>query len=140
MYGGKHFNTISVEDPDHERHDRYLLRRKQHIQYCTSQVLLSTLLDKVTIIKHYTRCTFQEKEFIETIFAMDLKGSYQKDILELILEDYTSSFNRDEFVTLVCSMNITENQRNLIVEWISKTTKLRGEVRDDVLEEIQKRR
>ncbi|MFA7717266.1 MAG: hypothetical protein WC875_00950 [Candidatus Absconditabacterales bacterium] len=82
MYGGKHFN-VSVTELNHEWHKKYLIKRKEHIQWCISHLTLSHIRNPAHIITHYMSI-FDTKEFIEAVNDMDLSEDKKGFIIEQI--------------------------------------------------------
>ena len=88
-FGGKSFGKISVSDLGHERHEAYLVKRKEHIKECFFLLKQSVLIGrdiatgKKTIARYYIDI-FGKEDMCEVIQELDISEGDKTFILELI--------------------------------------------------------
>lgn len=83
LYGGKSFNNMLVTDTDHEWHDRYLTKKKEHIQRCISHLTISYIRNPAGILNYYI-ALFGAQEIIDAVKDMKLAEDKKNIILKHI--------------------------------------------------------
>lgn len=139
MYGGKSFNGISVKETTHEWHNKYLTRRKEHIYDCLTHLISTDISNKDEIMKIYVSL-FGAREFIEILYTVDLPKHRRIAVLGQILERHIQYSYNAILITLVRKIDLSEENKQDILDWIEHTTKISDHQKHYILEDIRKQK
>lgn len=116
-YGGKSFNHLSVQNPDHEQHEQYLAKRKSRIQCCISLLISSHLRNPSHIVQQYSTF-FSPDEFTQAVEDSSI-STEKKDLITKEIKKYTSEFITPyEFIQVLENTPIPTKQKDAILKQV----------------------